>query len=268
MTDINGPALIAEWMWYYTEVANVGYSQPRRRRIRHGGAMDCSSGSLQCSSNSGYEIGGAYWTGNMRSELVAAGWQWIPKFSVDDLRPGDLLLADGHVVVYMGPRDHPRHGHIPHAIGEANLDENGDIYGPQDGDQTGEETRTRPYYTYPGGWLGVLRAPAVPHNPAAVKWPPHLPQPKEEDMTPEQDRALRLMAFRVKRIATAVSRGKDDYGMIERIDSRVKDVATAVSRGRSDYGMIERMEGKLDALTTAVEALAARVEDLAGGEAR
>lgn len=165
---MDGPILIAQWAYYWTVVANVGYGQDTRDHKWDGGAMDCSSLAIECARLAGYHTGAAHWTGNMRQELVKHGWKWLPKFSYSDLKVGDLILANGHVVIYVG-KENGRH-----MIAEAALNEHGDIVGGKDGDQTGQETRVTGLYHYPGGWTGIIRPPAKQTNPGGAKRPPHL----------------------------------------------------------------------------------------------
>lgn len=123
---------------------NVGYDQSNRNDVRPGGETDCSALTLFALRQTGFDVGNATYTGNMRAELTARGWVCLdPGVS---LVKGDILLADAyHVAAYVGGG----------MIAQASIDERGEIAGGESGDQTGWETNTRSYYDYP--WDCVLR---------------------------------------------------------------------------------------------------------------
>lgn len=147
------------WLWWFCEWAILGYDQWQRWDIRVGGECDCSSLIYECLWRAGYlnkPTGNLYdhtlYTGSLRQDCVAAGAQVI----APDGNPqyGDVLLNDGHHTagcIWTG------------RIGQASIDENGNAVGGQSGDQTGYETNTRGYYSYP--WNCYLRFPDDPPAP-------------------------------------------------------------------------------------------------------
>lgn len=168
--------VLADWMTYYTTVADVGYSQPNRQSINTitaqvPGAVaeaDCSSSTLAAARRAGLPTGAATYTGDMRAGLEAVGWSAIPYAQTggdaDNLYPGDLLLSEaasggvGHVAAYTGNDQ----------IAELWIDGRGDIMGSAEGDgagdDTGGESRVINFYAHPytarGLWTHVLRPPA------------------------------------------------------------------------------------------------------------
>lgn len=141
-------------MIYYTELINVGYSQGTHRYdLWDGGQTDCSALVITCLKKAGFEVGKANSTHDMRSNLVANGWN-VLSWSINAVRPGDILLCDGYhtcaVVSGFGKSGQ---------IAEAWINELGTIIGGKAGDQTGKETRVRPVYQCPygGGWKCILR---------------------------------------------------------------------------------------------------------------
>ena len=169
---------LADWMIYYTTVADVGYSQPNRQSINSltaqvPGAVaeaDCSSSVLAAARRAGLPTGAASYTGDMREGLEAVGWAVIPYAQTggdaDNLYPGDLLLSEaasggvGHVAAYTGND----------MVAELWIDGHGDIMGSAEGDgpgdDTGGESRVINFYAHPytirGLWTHVLRPPAEP----------------------------------------------------------------------------------------------------------
>lgn len=169
---------LADWMTYYTTVADVGYSQPHRQSINSltaqvPGAVaeaDCSSSTLAAARRAGLPTGAASYTGDMREGLEAVGWAVIPYAQTggdaDNLYPGDLLLSEaasggvGHVAAYTGND----------TVAELWIDGHGDIMGSAEGDgpgdDTGGESRVINFYSHPytvrGLWTHVLRPPAEP----------------------------------------------------------------------------------------------------------
>ena len=118
-----------------------GYSQSNR----WGPDYDCSSFVISALKAAGIDTGNATYTGNMRSNLTAHGFKWIPWSSISNasnLQRGDILLnAAHHTEFYLGNnKDVASHGYYGHT---------------ETGDQTGREICVSSYYYYP--WDGVLR---------------------------------------------------------------------------------------------------------------
>ncbi|WP_302392767.1 hypothetical protein [Eggerthella sinensis] len=112
-----------------------------------GGDRDCSSGVISAYEAAGVDCGGATYTGNMRSCMCSTGnFSWEPMSYT--AQPGD---------VYLNERDHTAmcKTAVPDVLMQFSINENGDIIGGREGDQTGQESNTRPYYDYP--WNGILR---------------------------------------------------------------------------------------------------------------
>ena len=118
-----------------------GYSQISR----WGPDYDCSSFVISAFKSAGVNVGSATYTGNMRSQFILHGFQWIPWSqigSVSNLQRGDILLNEStHTELYLGNNQnvgaHSNRGY------------------PQTGDQTGTEVSVSGYYYHP--WDGVLR---------------------------------------------------------------------------------------------------------------
>ena len=138
------------------ERLGTGYSQPRRwsfvkdRNARPltliaGKAADCSTSAGASVAIAGYpvDLSGIFYTGNQRARLTAAGAQDLP-FSKAACQVGDILWRDGHTEIVTSPG---------YQTG-ARLDENGQITGGVDGDQTGHEFATSPLSS---NWTRILR---------------------------------------------------------------------------------------------------------------
>ena len=118
-----------------------GYSQ----QSRWGPDYDCSSLVIAAFKYAGVDTGTANYTGNMRSQFTAHGFQWIPWSSIggtSNLQRGDILLNEKtHTEIYLGNNQnvgaHSNRGY------------------PQTGDQIGTEISVSGYYNHP--WDGVLR---------------------------------------------------------------------------------------------------------------
>lgn len=124
-----------------------GYDQGSR----WGPDYDCSSFLITVWQQAGVPLktNGATYTGNMKSVCLKCGFKDVIK-SVNiktgtGLESGDILLGNGHVVMYIG------NGRIVHA----SINEFGKITGGKPGDQTGKEICVRSYYNKP--WISVLR---------------------------------------------------------------------------------------------------------------
>ena len=87
---------------------SCGYSQSNRWGPTY---YDCSSFVITALKNGGFDVGGATYTQNMRSNLTTRGFTWIPWSSiggVGNLKRGDILLNDSsntskqHTEFYIG----------------------------------------------------------------------------------------------------------------------------------------------------------------------
>lgn len=127
-----------------------GYSQTSR----WGPDYDCSSFVISALKSAGYDVGSATYTGNMRSQLTARGFTWIPWSqigSVSNLKRGDILLNEKtHTEFYLG--------------NNTNVGAHSNRGYPQTGDQTGTEVSVSGYYYHP--WDGVLRENYTPNPPS------------------------------------------------------------------------------------------------------
>lgn len=148
--------LLVQRMRYWCEDADLGYDQGDRWDIRPGGECDCSSLTYWALWEANLLRRPAdyrdrtLWTGSIAGDLVAAGWSRLPA-DLSTLRPGDVLLSEGHhvcVVVEGSGRDA--------LVAEANWGERGTT-GNEPGDQTGRETRVCQVYEHSCGWDCVLR---------------------------------------------------------------------------------------------------------------
>lgn len=146
--DINKAA---SRMSYWCTQANLGYDQSNRWDIRDGGECDCSSLVIHALREAGFDTGDASYTGDLSANLTSHGWVRLSPV-LSQLRKGDIILKDQHHVcmVVSGTGTSAK-------IAEANIDENGRIYGGRAGDQTGNETRVIGVYEYRGGWDCILR---------------------------------------------------------------------------------------------------------------
>lgn len=97
-------ARAAEWAIRQADDPNIGYSQTKGRfgNATDGNGnryFDCSGLVFTAYKNLGVTLGGN-WTGAMRSTWPQ--WaQQVPK-DLNQMKPGDLLLMNGHVVMYTG----------------------------------------------------------------------------------------------------------------------------------------------------------------------
>lgn len=153
----------AEVMEHLCSHSTHGYSQPNRQGIGTGGNAgetvtlsdgtrvaistgdrDCSSAAIECYAALGVDVGGATYTGNMRSCMTGTGnFRWIA--DLGQRRRGDILLNERHhTAVYLGDG----------RLGQFSISETGGVSG-QRGDQTAHESNVRAYYNYP--WDGILR---------------------------------------------------------------------------------------------------------------
>ena len=135
-----------------------------------GGDRDCSSAVISAYEAAGVDCGGATYTGNMRRCMCSTGnFAWEPMSYV--AQPGD---------VYLNERDHTAmcKTAVPDVLMQFSINENGGIVGGREGDQTGQESNTRPYYDYP--WDGILRYAG---NGGAPSW--EAPDPGSSPAVPD-----------------------------------------------------------------------------------
>ena len=130
---------------------DLGYDQSQRWNVYDGGECDCSSLVIWALGYAGFDTGGATYTGDMSDELCARGWVRLPAV-IDDCRPGDILLNDEHHVCAVIDGEGWNA-----TIAQASIDESGNAWGGEAGDQTGGETNTKGVYRYWAGWDCILR---------------------------------------------------------------------------------------------------------------
>lgn len=117
-----------------------GYDQTHR----NGPDYDCSSFISTALWVAGFAISPNSWTGNMKEQLLAAGF----KICLPPWKAGDIHLNEKHhVCMSINEKE----------IVEANINENCRITGGKTGDQTGHEIHIRDYYDYKHGWDIHLR---------------------------------------------------------------------------------------------------------------
>ena len=112
------------------------------------GDRDCSSAVIDaCEAALPGSTGGATFTGNMRECFLSTGlWEWHPMGDGYIARRGDVYLNEyAHTAMCKSAS--------PDMLMQFSISENGTIDG-REGDQTGWESNTRVYYSYP--WDGKL----------------------------------------------------------------------------------------------------------------
>lgn len=135
---------------------------------RWGPDYDCSSLVITAFKNSGFKVGSATYTGNMRTVFEEAGFTWIPKSQINlssssQLQRGDILLDESaHTEIYLGNGQNvgAHRGYksqwCSHSDSDGKYHRHGHYsLGEQQGDQDGGEISVDTYYNYP--WDGVLR---------------------------------------------------------------------------------------------------------------
>lgn len=128
-----------------------GYDQAYRWGER--GDYDCSSLVITCLRAAGFRTGSASYTGDLRANLQARGWQWITGINANEIQPGDIMLSEVHHVAAT----------ISHTqMVEARGNEYGEATGGRPGDQTGQEICVSPWRAQRGlhtsqSWDGILR---------------------------------------------------------------------------------------------------------------
>lgn len=149
---------VSDAVAYMVKVANDpkhGYSQTNRwGNPDTKSDYDCSSLVISAYQAAGIPVKdkGASYTGNMYSVFLQCGFKDVTNkinlSSGSGLIAGDVLLNhQNHTAMMVSSTQ----------LGQASIDENGNIYGGKVGDQTGYEIHTRSYYNYP--WNVVLRYP-------------------------------------------------------------------------------------------------------------
>lgn len=99
--------------WAVNKATNeyISYSRTNRNLLNpNGNTYDCSSFVITAFHQAGFDVGLAYWTGDMKTYFTAAGFEWIPGsyFDSSSLIRGDILLnensapIDGHTNIYIG----------------------------------------------------------------------------------------------------------------------------------------------------------------------
>ena len=166
-----------------------GYSQPNRAGIGTGGVVgetitlsdgtkvgisagdrDCSTACIECYAAQGIDVGGATYTGNMRACMTSTGnFKWHPWGSGYTAKRGDIYLNETHhTAMCLGGGK----------LGEFSRSELHSTHGAK-GDQDGWESHVTDFYIYSKGWDGVLEYVG--------------PEPKEDDMTAEQEEMLKFI---------------------------------------------------------------------------
>lgn len=140
--------IAVEWAVGIAEDDSHGYDWGHR----DGPDYDCSSLMSHAYYNAGLNTRPGYTpaTGTMYEVFTAAGFNdvtgQVDLKSGSGLLPGDVLLHPGkHTAMYVGDGQ----------LVEASINELGDVYGGQTGDQTGKEIWVHGYYNYP--WTYCLR---------------------------------------------------------------------------------------------------------------
>lgn len=141
--------MVDDGIWW-VEHGNLGYDQGDRDSWANSGyqtgtEVDCSSFVVGLLRKHGFDVGDASWTGNMREELCAHGWEVVPNDGNPQL--GDILLNDGHHTAMScgdGTMIQASRGEAGHRV-----------RGGEPGDQDDYETNHSPYKDYP--WDCYLR---------------------------------------------------------------------------------------------------------------
>lgn len=116
----------------------------------YGGDGDCSSFIIRAYQAAGIGVRecGASFTGNMKQAFLNSGYFEVQPLSFIAQR-GDVYLNElNHTAMCLSA--------VPDILGEACINEKGEIVGGQEGDQTGNETRIGPYYDFYPQWDCIL----------------------------------------------------------------------------------------------------------------
>lgn len=110
-----------------------------------GGDRDCSSSIISAYQAAGLNVNATY-TGNMIDGFLATGmFEWKDMSFI--AQRGDIYLnIENHTAMCLNPD--------PDTLGEFCINEFGECYGGEVGDQTGGESRVAGYYDFP--WDGIL----------------------------------------------------------------------------------------------------------------
>lgn len=136
-----------QWAIMTAEDDSHGYSQSNRWGNPD---YDCSSFVISALRSAGIPTFSADTTRNLKANLTAGNFVWIPRgnrslSNTDWLERGDILLSNGHTEIYLGDRK--------------TVAAHQDYGNPRSGDQNGKEISVGNYWydnSY-GNWQGVLR---------------------------------------------------------------------------------------------------------------
>ncbi len=187
------------------------------------GDRDCSSAIIDAFVTAGISCGGATYTGNMRSCMVKTGnFKWHPMSSGYVAKAGDVYLNEAcHTAMCLSAN--------PDRLMEFSISENGTIDG-KEGDQTGWESHTCAYYSYP--WDGILEC----INNEDVKGTPSAAKPK--------DTSGIIFTYAVQltdgTTLKAVQNLKDYAGIIGK---KIANIAIKVNKGKIKY-RVHVLDGK------------------------
>ncbi len=116
----------------------------------YGGDGDCSSFVIRSYQAAGVPVKdlGATYTGNMKRAFLDSGYFEVQPMSFIAQRGDVYLNEQNHTAMCLSAE--------PDILGEACINELGDIVGGLEGDQTGGETRIGPYYDFYPQWDCIL----------------------------------------------------------------------------------------------------------------
>ena len=266
----------AEVMEHLCTHSAHGYSQPNRAGVGTGGAVsetitlsdgtrvgisggdrDCSSACVECYAALGVDVGGATYTGNMRSCMTSTGnFKWHP-WGTYTAKRGDIYLNETHhTAMCLGGGK----------LGEFSRSELHSTHGTK-GDQDGWESHVTSFYTYSKGWDGVLEYVG--------------PEPEEDEVTEQDKNDIALKVWNMV-LDGCGGEAREAWRMLSeaaREATRTDDPSgRGVSMNDHDHlkyiaakqaEMAERqkeMDAKLDAVVSALEGLPSAVEDEGAGE--
>ena len=220
-----------------------GYDQANRK----GPDYDCSALCAASLIYAGFNISPDSYTGNLRSQLVKAGFVDVSKDT--DRLAGDIFLTPNkHVIMMINPTQ----------CVTASGNEFGSARGGKTGDQTGREIYIRNFYTPSYGWKYHMRYPAkkTVHQIAleviAGKW---LTGSKRRE-------ALTNAGYSYSEVQTEVNRIL--YGKDLTADVKIHSVALEVIAGK--WGNGSDRKKKLDAAGYDYTAVQKEVNNILKGE--